>query len=97
MGQIRGITYDSAQEPTRTLCPIVLTGVQHCAPVRQGDPDYVWVVYADVVHECGPYELGYDESPVRWGARDARKGPSRGGQPPPLESNGDCMRGSHVG
>ena len=61
MGHIRGLTYDSAQGPTRISCPILLTGEQHCAPVRHGGPDYVWVVYTDVVHECGPYELGYDQ------------------------------------
>ena len=41
---------------------------ERCAalrPVRHGDPDYVWLVYADVVHECGPYELGYDQ--LGWG------------------------------
>ena len=39
----------------------VLDGVQHCAPVERDTSDFVWVVYADVVHECGPYEQGYDQ------------------------------------
>ena len=37
----------------------VETGVQHCAHARSGDPDFVWVVYADVEEACDePYELG---------------------------------------
>ena len=33
--------------------------VQVCAPVKFGDPDYDWIVYADVVHGCNlPGRLG---------------------------------------
>ena len=39
----------------------VVAGVQHCAPAGHGDPDYRWVIFPDVVHECGLYELGYDQ------------------------------------
>ena len=39
----------------------MIDGVQHCAPVGGGTSDTVWVVYPDVVHECGPYEQGYDQ------------------------------------
>ena len=40
----------------------VLNGVQHCAPAAD-TPDLAWVVFADVVHECGPggWEQGYDQ------------------------------------
>ena len=37
----------------------VVSGIQHCAPVKYGDTDFVWVVYADVEEDCGdPEELG---------------------------------------
>ena len=40
----------------------VINGVQPCAPVKHDDPHYVWVVYADVVSECGgAWDLGYDQ------------------------------------
>ena len=39
----------------------IVDGVQHCAPVAAGTSSFVWIVYADVVHECGPYEQGYDQ------------------------------------
>ena len=37
----------------------VFSGVQHCAPVSYDSPSTVWVIYADVVHECdAPGRLG---------------------------------------
>ena len=39
----------------------IIDGVQHCAPVAHGASSFVWIVYADVVHECAPYEQGYDQ------------------------------------
>ena len=38
----------------------VVDGVQHCAPVRMGASNFVWVIYADVVHECGPWDEGFE-------------------------------------
>ena len=39
----------------------IVAGVQHCAPVSEGSAGFSWVIYADVVDECGPAELGFDE------------------------------------
>ena len=39
----------------------IVEGLQHCAPVTEGHSDFVWVIFPDVVHECGPYELGFDQ------------------------------------
>ena len=39
----------------------IINGVQHCAPVAHGASTFVWIVYADVEHECGPYEQGYNQ------------------------------------
>ncbi len=39
----------------------IIDSVQHCAPVKEGDTTFVWAVYADVLHECGPKEEGYNE------------------------------------
>lgn len=39
----------------------VVDEVQHCAPVSEGSSGFSWVIYADVVDECGPAELGFDE------------------------------------
>ena len=37
----------------------VVAGVRHCAPVKYGDSDFVWVIYADVEEACDePQELG---------------------------------------
>ena len=37
----------------------VEAAVQHCAPVKGGHPDFVWVVYVDVHEACDePHELG---------------------------------------
>ncbi|MDE2838215.1 MAG: hypothetical protein OXL97_12035 [Chloroflexota bacterium] len=33
----------------------VLAGVQHCAPVKQGDPDFIWLIYPDVEEDCDEY------------------------------------------
>ena len=39
----------------------VVDGVQHCAPVKGGlDNDFTWVVYADVMPGCGPWEHGFE-------------------------------------
>ena len=52
---------DSSDFYARYSWDRVSNGVQHCAPVKHDDPNYVWVVYADVVPECGPLELGYSQ------------------------------------
>ena len=37
----------------------VVEGVQPCAPVQHGHPDFVWVIYPDVEEACDePHELG---------------------------------------
>ena len=37
----------------------VVAGVQPCAPVQHGHPDFVWVIYPDVEEACDePHELG---------------------------------------
>ena len=42
----------------------VVEGVQPCAPVEHGHPDFVWVIYPDVEEACDePHELGAG----RWG------------------------------
>ena len=38
----------------------VVDSVQHCAPVTAGTGDFTWVVYADVMDGCGPWELGFE-------------------------------------
>ena len=38
----------------------VVDSVQHCAPVSQGTSYFTWIIYADVMDECGPFELGFD-------------------------------------
>ena len=72
--QVGGLTF-SLYEATPEFCQMsepsgfyaryswetVVAGVQHCAPAGHGDPDYRWVIFPDVVHECGPPGLGYDE------------------------------------
>ncbi|MCY4653681.1 MAG: Ig-like domain-containing protein [Dehalococcoidia bacterium] len=34
----------------------VVAGVQHCAPVKEGDSEYVWIIYADVEEACDDHE-----------------------------------------
>ncbi len=46
----------------------VLAAVQHCAPVKHDDRNHVWIVYADVLTECGPWELGGDQLGRGWGS-----------------------------
>ena len=38
----------------------VVDSVQHCAPVTAGTGDFTWVIYADVMDGCGPWELGFE-------------------------------------
>lgn len=73
-GQLDGLTFllhDNTPQHCRMSQPAdyfsrgswqkVVDEVQHCAPVSEGSAGFSWVIYADVVDECGPAELGFDE------------------------------------
>ena len=73
-GQLDGLTFllhDNTPQHCRMSQPAdhfshgswqkVVDEVQHCAPVSEGSAGFSWVIYADVVDECGDPYAGFDE------------------------------------